>query len=144
MPQRVVDAFEAVQIQIEKRGHPALPAGARQSLAELIFEDGSIGKARQQVVRGLVRQLLFHPLALGDVGEQPIPVTRTVALIDVHRATVQPDPLPVLPQKPVFRVDRLTLFEKRPIGGFDSRLILGMDSIRPEPRLTDLLQRVSA
>src|ERR1035441_1201101 len=28
MPQRVVDAFEAVQIQIEQRGHPALPAGA--------------------------------------------------------------------------------------------------------------------
>lgn len=46
MPQRVVDAFEAVQIQIEQRGHPALPAGARHGLAKPVFEDGSIGKAR--------------------------------------------------------------------------------------------------
>src|ERR1035441_322560 len=49
------DAFEAVQIQIEQRGHPALPAGARHGLAKPVFEEGSIGTAREQVVRGLAR-----------------------------------------------------------------------------------------
>ena len=144
MPQRVVDAFEAVQVQIEQRGHPALPAGARQSLAKPVFEYDSIGKARQQVVGGLVRQLLFHALALGDVGEQPIPVSLPVTLMDVHRAAVEPCPLPVLLQKPVFDIDRPALVEKRAIGGGHLRLVLGVDAIHPEPRLTDLLRRVAA
>jgi hypothetical protein len=37
-------------------------------------------------VRGLVRQFLFHALALAEVGEQLIPVTLPVAFMDVHRA----------------------------------------------------------
>ena len=123
VPQRVVDAFEAVQVQIEKRGHAALPPGARQRLAKPIFEDGPIGKAGQQVVSGLVRQLLFHPLALGDVGEQPVAVTLAVALMDVRGAAVEPDPLPVFSQEPVLRIDRLAVLEERPIGGRHPRSV---------------------
>ena len=116
MPQCVVDAFEAVQVQIEQRGHPALPSRARQGLPKPVFEHGAIGKARQQVVGGLVRQFLLHPLALGNIGDQPVPVSLSVSLMNVYRAAVEPGPLPVLLQKLVFDVDRPALFEKRPKG----------------------------
>ncbi len=144
MPQGVVDAFEAVQVQIKKRCHPALAAGARQGLAKPVFADAPVGQAGQQVVGGLVRQFLFHALALGDVGEQPVPIALAVAFMNVHAAAVEPCPLSILPQQPVFDVDRTVLFEKRPIGGSHLRPVLRMDAVHPKLRLTDIIGRVSA
>src|ERR1017187_3131539 len=85
MPQRVVDAFEAVQIQTEQRGHPLCRRARATAWRNRSSKTDRLGRP---VNRSCVAWCasLCSCLALADVGEQLIPVTLPVAFMDVHRA----------------------------------------------------------
>ena len=66
MAERVVDALEAVEIEIEHRELVAA-ADAGQRLGEPLAEQHAVGQIGQRVVARHMRDLLLGALALGDV-----------------------------------------------------------------------------
>ncbi len=67
MAEAVVDALEAVEIEIEQRQPAAMAAHALERLLELLAEQHAVRQARQRVVMREMRDAPFRLLALGDV-----------------------------------------------------------------------------
>jgi hypothetical protein len=67
MAQRVVDDFEAIEVEKHHRQRMLHPPRVRQRDREPVAEEAAIRQAGQRIVIGLILDLLFHPLALGDV-----------------------------------------------------------------------------
>ncbi len=67
MAERVVDALEVVEVEIEHRHRLGGLLHARQPLGHLLAQQHAVGKLRQRVVARHVRDALFGAMALGDV-----------------------------------------------------------------------------
>ena len=65
--ERVVDVFEAVEIEEQKRNFVILAAGAGQCLGQSILQKSPIGQPRESIVVGQVLDPLLGDLAVGDV-----------------------------------------------------------------------------
>ena len=66
MPERVVDALEAVEVEAE-HGKALAAHQAQQRLLQLLAEQRAVGEAGQRIVAREVGDLLLLAAALGDV-----------------------------------------------------------------------------
>jgi hypothetical protein len=88
VPERVVDVFEAIQVDDAQRERPPVALRHADGLRQTVLQQHAVGQAGQAVVQGLMRQRLFGPLALGDVVDDRV---QQLAALDVHRARVHLD-----------------------------------------------------
>ena len=92
MSERVVDALEFVEVQIEHRELLAAP-DALQRLLELLAEEQPVGQVSQRVVVRQMRDPLLRKLAVGDVldhAQQILRLSRAVANDHLLRRDVAP------------------------------------------------------
>ena len=70
-PHRVVDLFEAVEIDHHhRRADGRVGLGEAERRFEAVEEQFAVGQAGEIVVHGVVQQALLHRLEFGDVGER--------------------------------------------------------------------------
>ena len=84
----VVDLLEAIQVQQQQRERCVLVAAGGDGLLHVPLQEGAIGQPGQQIMRGLVGQLVLGSLALGDIaddaGEDAAPIQMVFADGQVH------------------------------------------------------------
>ena len=71
----IVDGLEVVEVEVQDRRRSAAAARAREGVTEAVPEERSVRQPGQDVVEGLVAELLLERLPLGDV-----------AVVDDHAA----------------------------------------------------------
>ncbi len=81
--QRVVDVFEAVEVEQQHAEHLLVAARRQQGLPQTVAEQAPVGQPGQCVVQGLVLERVGVGLALGDVAEGG---DEQVPRADLHRA----------------------------------------------------------
>ena len=69
MTERVVDVLEAIDVDEDDAGLRAAPARRRQALEQAIREQRAVRQTGERIVQRLVRELLLHLLARGEVLE---------------------------------------------------------------------------
>ena len=67
MAERVVDALEVVEVEIEHRHRLAVRFHAREPFRHFLAQQHAIGQLRQRIVARHVRDVLLGAVALGDV-----------------------------------------------------------------------------
>ncbi|RMN60566.1 hypothetical protein ALQ55_200113 [Pseudomonas savastanoi pv. savastanoi] len=89
MAQRVIDRFEAVQVE-KHQHHPGLLAlGVLQRRMQAVLKQGAIGQVSQGVVVGQTVDTVFTGLALADIAEKAH-ITRQIAFIVEHCGNADP------------------------------------------------------
>jgi hypothetical protein len=65
--QRVIDAFEVVNIDHEDRDLLLMTLGTEDSLVQAILKPRAVGQAGELVVEGKIAYMIIQSLLLGDV-----------------------------------------------------------------------------
>jgi len=81
--QRVVDVFEAVEVEEQDAEHVLVSPSGEERLAQPVAEEAPVGKAGQGVMERLVLERVGLGLAFGDVAHRG---DEQVARSDLHRA----------------------------------------------------------
>ena len=64
VPDGVIDALEAIQVEVQESEHAALAPCLGQGLGEVILQQRPVGEIGQSVVVGQVPYSILRPLAL--------------------------------------------------------------------------------
>ncbi len=106
MAETVVEAGEAVEVELEDRGRLRGSLGARKRLPDPIQEQGAVGQAGQQVPECGLAELLAECLALPDVagGQDDLADGRIGEQVRRHGLHLAPDAV-AAPQPPFVRLD---------------------------------------
>ena len=86
----IVEDLELVEVDEEKRAATRCGGVRQQRLAQAGEEHGAVGQPGQRVVEGEVVYPLLGALAVGNVGQEPVPQDRAVRLAFRNRAAEHP------------------------------------------------------
>ena len=146
VPERVVDELEVVDVE---QHDGDLRAGAGERLHEPVLEQRAVGEARERIVDGLVAdhlgaalELGLGALAVGDVGDHPVPAQPARGVGRERGFVAHPHGAPVAVAQAVF-VGRVR-FGEAFLAREDPRAVVGVHLPRPQPGVVDPLSRGEA
>jgi len=146
VPERVVDELEVVDVE---QHDGDLGAGAGECLHEAVLEEHAVGQARQRVVGGLIAdhlgaalELGLGELAVGDVGDHPVPAHAPVRVGHERGFVAHPHEPPVAVAQAIFVGQRR--FEQAVLALEHARAVVGMHLPRPQAGVLDPFARGEA
>ena len=140
VPERVVHELEVVQVHRD-HGDPEVGApGAREGELEQLVEHRAVRQARELVVVREVGDLLLRGLPFGDVEHHALDQLRASLRVGEHdRRVTEPHDAPVAPHEPVLEDERLSGLPAAEVGGDGLVPVLGMEQVRPQVGVLDVL-----